>query len=83
MPRTANGQQDKSCMGNTISVCPWITGVAYNFKEVFRLKTFIVKYIWDNRRIAVRVCAASYDRAVDTVMTMTRGRVYSVKEVIP
>lgn len=47
------------------------------------MKTFIVKYLFAGRRISVRVCASNYDKAVETVTTMTRGRVYSVREVIP
>ena len=46
------------------------------------MKTFIVKYIFADHRYAVRVCAADYNRAVDTVSTMTCGRVYSVREAM-
>lgn len=46
------------------------------------MKTFIVKYVFAGRKYAVRVCAADYDRAVNTVSTMTSGRVYSVREAM-
>ena len=46
------------------------------------MKLFIVKYLFAGRKYAVRVCATNREKAADTVDCMTKGHIYSVREVI-
>lgn len=43
---------------------------------------FIVKYLYNGKKLSVRVLAKSQADAINTVISMTRGRIYSVSEVV-
>lgn len=42
---------------------------------------YVVKYTYNGKRYAIRVLANSQEAAVNTVVSMTRGRVYAIREV--
>ena len=44
------------------------------------MKLYIVKYFFNGKKYAVRTNADSAEKAVETIRTMTRGKVYSVYE---
>lgn len=43
---------------------------------------YVVKYLYKGKKFAVRVLANNQADAMNTVISMTRGRIYSVSEVV-
>lgn len=42
---------------------------------------YVVKYLYNGKKYAIRVLAKSQTDAMNTVICMTRGRVYAIREV--